>query len=214
MDFLRNELFARTAFTHDQDRGIAGRDHARQMVDALHRLGIANHAAQIDPGVRQVTEKLSIIFGRGSGSRGDSAVDQFGKPRRYWGWRSASDQQLASVGVQCQQLKVRIPDFHDTEEFIQLKIRQIRIEQEDSIVSAMFLEQLERSSTASRLNHIPTRKSQLVIQILAEPGVGTDNEHIDRYPILLTCELRDETCHEAYLLLPVLKGALETGIPS
>jgi hypothetical protein len=184
------------------------------MVGPLHPLGIANHAAQIKPRVSHVAKRLSIIIGGGSRSRGDSAVDQFGKPRRYWGWRCASDQQLASVGVQCHQLKVRTPNFYDAEKFIQLKIRQIRIKQEDSIVRAMFLEQLKRSSAAFCLNHIPTGKTQLLIQILAEPGVGTDNEHIDWHPIFLTCELRDETCHEAFLLLPVLRAALETGIPS
>jgi hypothetical protein len=69
----------------------------------------------------------------------------------------------------------------------------------------MLLEHLQRSFARSCLNHIPTGKIQFVIQILTELGVGADNEHIDRISIPAAGQLRNRTCHDAFLLpLPQL----------
>jgi hypothetical protein len=106
---------------------------------------------------------------------------------------------LPSLGVQGHQLKVRILNFHDVEKLIEAQIGQIRIEQEDPIVCAMPLKHLQRSSAGSCLNHVPTGKIQLAVQLLTEPGAGTDNEHIDWTLIVVAGELRYRTCHEALL---------------
>jgi hypothetical protein len=107
--------------------------------------------------------------------------------------------QLPSFGVQGHQLKVRILNFHDIEKLIEAQIGQVRIKQENPIVCAMLLKHLQRTSAGPCLNHIPTGKIQLAIQLLTEPGVGADNEHIDWTSIVVAGELRYRTCHEAFL---------------
>jgi hypothetical protein len=185
MNLLRRKVFARTAFPCNQDRGIADRDHADGSVGSLHQLRFANHAAQAWSAIRDIARALGLArwYWKDAGAERPAAVHRVYKPGEYRVRRRTSRQQLAGVRVQHQYLGVGMAICHHTIKFAGLKVRQHRIKQQDSVVGPVLAEPSQCFRAAASLYYVPTRKSQLLLQLLTKADVWAYHKYIDRSSI-------------------------------
>ncbi len=134
-----------------------------------------------------------------------ASVDRVHQPGRYRIRRCASCQQLAGVRVQQQNLGVGIAVRHHAVELAWLKVRQHRIQQQDCVVRPVLAEQSQRSRAAACLDHIPARKPQLVLQLLAKAAVWTYHKYVDGRSFFGALDRNRGNAHGIHRIIPTLK---------
>ena len=87
---------------------------------------------------------------------------------------------MAGLRVQHHDLCVREALTHDLVKLIGVQVRQLRIEQQHSVIRSMLAEQLQSFRASAGMEHIPARRAQFFLELFAEPAIRADNEYINR----------------------------------
>ena len=206
MDFLRDQVLAGSALAGDQDGCVAGRHHAGQSIGAQHGIGCSDHAAEFDLAFRQDPG----IFGNRRRKRASpqrtSLIDNICELSGYRCRRCAPDQKLAGMGIQHHDLGMRKAVSDDPMKFARFKVRQRRIQKEHSVLGSVLVQQLQGFGSAARLEHVPSRKAQLSLEFLAEPGIRAHDKYVDGNSIFESPDLCSRGSHEAFSRLREMKN--------